>query len=75
MHFLEVRINNFRQDNISNTGGEFIVAKKIPNAGTNASKVRAQNNAAANNQEVEFASQTNAAEVREQNRKSQANKS
>lgn len=75
MHFLEVRINNCAEENISNTGGEFIVAKKIPSAGTDASKVRAQNNAAANNQEVEFASETNAAEVRQKNKKSEANKS
>lgn len=52
------------------------MAKKT-NAGTDAQKVRAQNNAAAAGQadNVEFASETNAAEVRKQNQKSQANKS
>lgn len=47
------------------------------NAGTNAQQVRAQNNAAAAGQadNVEFGAETNAAEVRKQNQKSQANKS
>lgn len=52
------------------------MAKKgFKNAGTNAQKVRAQNNAATQGNEVEFASETNAAEVRKQNQKSQSNKS
>ncbi len=69
-------IFNFEEEMISNTGGDLNVAKRM-NAGTDAQKVRAQNNAAATGQEnnVEFASETNAAEVRKQNQKSQANKS
>lgn len=53
------------------------MAKKgLHNAGTDAQKVRAQNNAAAQDgSNVEFASETNAAEVRKQNQKSQSNKS
>ncbi len=52
------------------------MAKKgMNNAQTNAQKVQAQNNAAAQGENVEFASETNAAEVRKQNQKSQSNKS
>jgi len=43
-------------------------------AGTDIQQVRAQNQAAAQGQEAEFAAETNAAEVRRQNQKSQARK-
>ncbi len=43
-------------------------------AGTNAQTVRAQNQAAAQGQDAEFASETNVAEVRRQNQQSQGRK-
>lgn len=43
-------------------------------AGTDIQQVRQQNQAAAQGQDAEFASETNAAEVRRQNQQSQAQK-
>jgi len=54
-------------------GGDFNMAKK-PTAGTDVQKVRAQNQAAEQGVNAEFASETNAAEVRKQNQQSEANK-